>query len=47
MKATAAIARAAGQDAGNRNMKANGRTAWNEADWNVAAETMQRIMEAA
>lgn len=46
MKATIAIARAAGQDAGNRNMKAGGRIRWNEQDWNVAAAVMQKVMEA-
>jgi len=38
------VARAAGHDAGNRNMRKHGRKAWNEDDWNVAVETMLRIM---
>ena len=38
------IAMAAGQDAGNKSMKAAGRTSWNDDDWNVAAETTARLM---
>jgi hypothetical protein len=44
---TPAIARAAGQDAGNRSMRAAGRASWNEDDWNAAVETMTRLMELA
>jgi hypothetical protein len=38
------IAMAAGQDAGNRNMKKAGRTSWNEDDFNVAAEVTQKLL---
>lgn len=38
------LAMAAGEDAGNRNAKKHGRTAWNEDDWNVAAATTQKLM---
>ena len=44
MKMTYKIAMAAGQDAGNRNMKKAGRTAWNEEDWNVAAALVAKLM---
>lgn len=40
----AAIARAAGWDAGDRSMRAAGRSAWNEDDWNAACETFDRLM---
>jgi hypothetical protein len=40
---TPAIAVAAGQDAGNRSMRAAGRTAWNEDDWNAAAAVSDRL----
>ncbi len=33
------IAHAAGQDAGNRSMRAAGRVEWNADDWNVATAT--------
>lgn len=39
------IARAAGEDSGNRNMRANGRTEWNEDDWNVAAQVCREIID--
>jgi hypothetical protein len=39
-----AIARAAGRDEGNRSMRAAGRSAWNEDDWNAACETFDRLM---
>lgn len=42
---TMAIARAAGADAANRQMRREGRTEWNQADYDLACETMQRIME--
>lgn len=45
MKLTRELAYAAATDVGNRSMKANNRTAWNEDDYNVAAETFQRLME--
>jgi hypothetical protein len=38
------IAHAAGQDAGNRSMKAAGRTKWSEDDFNAAAAEMNRLM---
>lgn len=38
------IAMAAGQDAGNKAMKAAGRTSWNEDDFNVAAELTTRLL---
>jgi hypothetical protein len=41
---TYAIAMAAGQDAGNRSMRASGRTSWNEDDWNAAAAETERLM---
>lgn len=44
MKATYAIAMAAGRDAGNRSMRASGRASWNEEDWNAAAKTTARLM---
>ena len=40
------IAYAAGTDTGNRNMRAAGRTAWNEDDWNAACTTFARLMGA-
>lgn len=42
--ATYKIAHAAGQDAGNASMRKAKRSAWNAADWNVASETMIRII---
>lgn len=39
-KSDVATARAVGQDAGNRNARKNGRTVWNEDDWNAAAAEM-------
>jgi hypothetical protein len=38
------IAHAAGQDAGNRSMKAAGRVAWNADDWSVAAAEETRLL---
>ncbi len=43
---TPTIARAAGQDAGNRNMRKAGRTKWNLEDWNVAADETARLFKA-
>ena len=34
---------AAGWDAGNRSMQANGRTSWNEDDWNAACAEFARL----
>ena len=44
MKATYRLAIAAGRDAANRQMLAEGRTQWNAADWNLAAEVFARLM---
>jgi hypothetical protein len=40
------LAIAIGQDAGNAAMRAAGRTAWNEDDWSLAAETTARLLAA-
>ena len=40
------LAMAASRDAGNRSMRAAGRTAWNEDDWNVAVATFERLYPA-
>jgi len=37
------LAMAASQDAGNLNMRRNGRTQWNEDDWDAASATFHRI----
>jgi hypothetical protein len=47
MEMTYQIAHAAGWDAGNRSMRAAGRTKWNEDDWNAAAEVMYRLLDGA
>lgn len=39
------LARAAARDAGNRNMRAAGRTMWSEADWNAACNEYERLLE--
>jgi len=44
VRMTVRIARAAGWDAGNRSMRAGGRTAWNEDDWNVACEVFETMV---
>lgn len=44
MKVTYKIAMAAGQDAGNKQMKSAGRTSWNEDDFNLAADMANRVM---
>lgn len=44
MTPTIKTIRAAAQDAGSRSMRTAGRTSWNEDDWNVAAETMDRLV---
>lgn len=44
MKLTRKAAYAAGQDAGNRNMRNAGRKVWNEDDWNVAAEVTSELL---
>jgi hypothetical protein len=43
MPITRAIALAAATDAGDRNMKAAGREAWAEEDFNVASDTLERL----
>jgi hypothetical protein len=42
-----AEALAAGRDAGNANMRAAGRTAWNAEDFDVAAEVTARLLRVA
>lgn len=44
MQVTYAIAMAAGKDAANRQMKAEGRTAWNAADFDLAAEVTRKLL---
>lgn len=44
MRVTYQIAMAAGRDAANRQMKASGRSAWNEDDFNLAAEVANRLL---
>lgn len=46
MTLTRQMAYDAGRDAGNRSMRHAGRSAWSEADWNVAAEEHERLIEA-
>jgi hypothetical protein len=41
---TYALAMAAGQDAANRVMRAEGRTVWNEDDYAIAAELTDKIL---
>ena len=36
------LAHAAGQDAGNRSMRAGGRKAWDDSDFDVAVETFNK-----
>lgn len=40
---TLPLAKAAAQDAANRNMKANGRSTWNADDYNVAVATEEKL----
>ena len=42
MRMTYQIAYSLGMDAAYRQMQKNGRTAWNEDDYNLAAETLNR-----
>jgi len=44
MNVTYKIAMAAGQDAANRQMRANGRTEWNDEDYAVAVETTGHLL---
>lgn len=41
---THAEAMAAGRDAGNRSMRAAGRTAWNDEDWSAAEALYGKLM---
>ena len=41
---TQEIAMAAGRDAANHNAKQHGRDIWNEDDWNIATETVDRLL---
>ena len=43
-RATQAIAHAVGWDAGNSAMRAAGRNAWSEDDWNAACDAFARLM---
>lgn len=43
MQMTYSIAMAAARDAGNRHMRAAGRTVWAVVDWNHACETFKRL----
>lgn len=36
------LAMAVGEDAGNRNMRKHGRTAWNIDDWNASVEAFNK-----
>lgn len=42
---TPALARAAGTDAGNRSMRAAGRTVWNEQDLEAAVRETNRLLD--
>ena len=44
MPITPAIARAVGKDAADRNMRAAGRTSWNDEDWDVGAAVVARLL---
>lgn len=44
MNITLKLAMAAGQDAGNLNMRRAGRSTWNEEDWNVAAKVTEQLL---
>lgn len=37
------LARDIAQDYGNRNMRKNGRTEWNNDDWNIASKTLNDL----
>lgn len=45
IRLTPELARAAGWDAGNRSMRAAGRKAWNEEDYQAAVDTENRLMQ--
>lgn len=44
MRITYAIAMAAGHDAANKQMRADGRCQWNDADWDLACATFNTLM---
>ena len=44
MQITYEIAYSLGRDAGNRSMRAAGRAAWNETDWNAASTETLRLL---
>lgn len=44
IKMTYSLAMAAAKDAGNRNMKKNGRTIWNREDYNVVREVFDKLI---
>lgn len=44
MRVTPAIAYAAGRDAGNKSMRAGGRTEWNADDYNEAARVTCELL---
>ena len=44
MVITYKIAMAAGTDAANKQMRKAGRAVWNESDYNLAADTANRLM---
>ncbi|MCW4050399.1 MAG: hypothetical protein NWE89_11765 [Candidatus Bathyarchaeota archaeon] len=39
------ICMAAGQDAGDKNMRKNGRKSWNRSDWNIASEVTNKLLK--
>jgi hypothetical protein len=43
IEVTYSLAMAAGHDAGNRSMRAGGRTKWAVRDWNAACETFAKL----
>jgi hypothetical protein len=43
MTLTTAIAHSAGQDAANQQMRSEGRTTWNLADYNLACKTFGEL----
>lgn len=44
MPVTHTLAMAAGRDAGNRSMRAAGRTSWSREDWNAAAAVTRKML---
>ena len=45
MKLTPDLAYAAGKDAANARMRKAGRTTWNEADYNLCCDTINRLLD--